>query len=152
MLSTDRRAIRASALPSLARCSKRVRRTAMMENSAATKKLLASTSATTSKSRSDTESASSISGAGRPTGSAGIGVYDAGIIDNQPVESHVRRFEEEALTTVDDVNAVANKFLEYFQSNHKGVGLGFHVAGYKLEGKASVPYVLVGHTIHEPEV
>jgi hypothetical protein len=83
---------------------------------------------------------------------AGIGVYDAGIIDNQPVESHVRRFEEEALTTVDDVNAVAKKFLEYFQSNHKGVALGFHVAGYKLEGKASVPYVLVGHTIHEPQV
>jgi hypothetical protein len=83
---------------------------------------------------------------------AGIGVYDSGIIDNQPVESHVRRFEEEALTTVDDVNAVAQKFLEYFQSNHKGVGLGFHVAGYKLEGKASVPYVLVGHTTRETQI
>jgi hypothetical protein len=83
---------------------------------------------------------------------AGIGVYDSGIIDNQPVESHVRRFEEEALTAVDDVNAVAQKFLEYFQSNHKGVGLGFHVAGYKLEGKASVPYVLVGHTTRETQI
>jgi hypothetical protein len=83
---------------------------------------------------------------------AGIGVYDAGIIDNQPVESHVRRFEEEALTAADDVNTVAQKFLEYFQSNHKEVGVGFHVAGYKLEGKASVPYVLVGHTTRETQI
>jgi hypothetical protein len=83
---------------------------------------------------------------------AGIGVYDSGIIDNQPVESHVRRFEEDALTPDDDVNAVAQKFLEYFQSNHKGVAVGFHVAGHKFEGKASVPYVLVGHTTRETQI
>jgi hypothetical protein len=83
---------------------------------------------------------------------AGVSVYDSGIIDNQPVESHVRRFEEEALTPDDDVNAVAQKFLQYFQANHKGVPLGFHVAGYKLEGKASVPYVLVGHTTRETQI
>lgn len=82
----------------------------------------------------------------------GVAVYDSGIIDNQPVESHVRRFEEEALSASDDVNAVAQKFMQYFQSNHAGVGVGFHVAGYKQEGKTRVPYVLVGHTTREPEI
>src|SRR5690348_14513094 len=57
----------------------------------------------------------------------GIAVYDAGIIDNQPAESHVRRFEEEALATGDDVAAVANKFMQYFQKAHPNVGVGFHV-------------------------
>ena len=37
------------------------------------------------------------------------------MIDNQPVDSHVHRFEEEALTPDDDVRAVADKFLQYFQ-------------------------------------
>jgi hypothetical protein len=82
----------------------------------------------------------------------GVAVYDSGIIDNQPAESHVRRFEEEALSPGDDVNTVSRKFLQYFQSNHNGVALGFHVAGYKQEGKTRMPYVLVGHTTREPEI
>lgn len=83
---------------------------------------------------------------------AGVSVYDAGVIDNQPVESHVHRFEEEALVPGDDVNTVAQKFLDYFQQNHAGQNVGFHVAGYRVEGKASVPYVLVGHTTRETAI
>jgi hypothetical protein len=80
---------------------------------------------------------------------AGISVYDSGVIDNQPVESQVRRFEEEALSASDDVRSVADKFLEYFRKHHSNVAVGFHVAGYRVEGKASIPYVLVGHTTRE---
>lgn len=83
---------------------------------------------------------------------AGISVYDAGVIDNQPVDSHVRRFEEEALTPGDNVLSVAEKFLQYFKEKHPNAGVGFHVGGYRIEGKASVPYVLVGHTTREPQV
>lgn len=83
------------------------------------------------------------------TVSVGMSLYDAGMIDNQPMESHVRRFEEEALSHNDDVRSVANKFMEYLQKKHPTANVGFHVAGYRTEGKASVPYVLVGHTIHE---
>ncbi len=83
---------------------------------------------------------------------AGVCVYDSGIIDNQPAESHVRRFEEETLTPEDDVKSVAQKFLDYFQAKHKDVPLGFHVCGYKLEGMTSVPHILVGHTTREPGV
>jgi hypothetical protein len=81
--------------------------------------------------------------------SAGISVYDSGVIDNQPVESQVRRFEEEVLSAGDDVRSVADKFLAHFRERHPNVGVGFHVAGYRVEGKASIPYVLVGHTTRE---
>ncbi len=80
----------------------------------------------------------------------GISIYDAGIINNQPADSHVHRFDEEAVTPDDDVITVSEKFLQYFQTNFPGVAVGYHVAGYRLENKASVPYVLVGHTIREP--
>ena len=83
---------------------------------------------------------------------AGISCYDSGVIDNQPVDSHVRRFEEEAITPGDDVLTVADKFLAYFKERAPNAGIGFHVAGYRIEGKASVPYVLVGHTTREPGV
>jgi hypothetical protein len=82
----------------------------------------------------------------------GASMYDAGVIDNQPVDSQVHRFEEEALAAGDDVQAVADKFMQYFQTKHPNVNIGFHVAGYRLEGKASVPYVLVGHTTRETTI
>ena len=82
----------------------------------------------------------------------GIAIYDAGIINNQPADSHVHRFEEEMLTAEDDVLSVGDKFLRYFQSNFPGVAVGYHIAGYRTENKASAPYVLVGHTTREPEL
>ena len=80
----------------------------------------------------------------------GVSVYDAGVINNQPADSHVHRFEEEAITPEDDVIAVAEKFLQYCQTSFPGVAVGYHVAGYRQENKTSVPYVLVGHTVREP--
>src|SRR3989304_2969082 len=51
----------------------------------------------------------------------GISVYDAGVINNQPADSHVHRFEEEAITPEDDVISVAEKFLQYCQTSFPGV-------------------------------
>ncbi len=83
---------------------------------------------------------------------SGIGVYDAGVINNQPVDSHVHRFEEEAITPEDDVVSCGEKFLSFFQTNYPNVPVGFHVAGYRLEKRASVPYVFVGHTTKQEGV
>ena len=83
---------------------------------------------------------------------AGISVYDAGVINNQPVDSHVHRFEEEAITPEDDVVSCSEKFLSFFQANYPNVPVGFHVAGYRLEKRASVPFVLVGHTTKQEGV
>lgn len=82
----------------------------------------------------------------------GISVYDAAMIDNQPVESHVRRFEEEAIEPDDDVETVAEKFLTHISSNFPGVNLGFHVAGYITRDEISEPFVLVAHTTKEPTI
>jgi len=82
----------------------------------------------------------------------GISVYDAGVINNEPVDSHVHRFEEEAITPEDDVASCGEKFLSYFKANHPNVPIGFHVAGYKLEGRTSTPFVFVGHTTKQEGV
>ena len=83
---------------------------------------------------------------------AGISVYDAGVINNQPVDSHVHRFEEEEITPEDDVVSCGEKFLSFFQTNYANVPVGFHVSGYRLENRASVPFVLVGHTTKQEGV
>lgn len=83
---------------------------------------------------------------------AGIGVYDAGVINNQPVDSHVHRFEEEAITPEDDVVSCGEKFLHFFQTNYANVPVGFHVAGFRLEKRASVPFVFMGHTTKQEGV
>jgi hypothetical protein len=80
----------------------------------------------------------------------GIAIYDAGIIASQPADTHVHRFEEEKVSPDDDVLSVSEKFLKYFQDNFPGVAVGYHIAGYRTENRASVPYVLVGHTVREP--
>ena len=82
----------------------------------------------------------------------GVSLYDAGVIDNQPVDSHVHRFEEETITPEDDVISASEKCLQYFQRNFPNVNVGFHVAGYRLENRARVPYVFVGHTTREAGV
>lgn len=81
-----------------------------------------------------------------------VGMYDTGVINNQPVDSHVHRFEEEEITAEDDVVSCSEKFLAYFQANHAGVPVGFHVAGYRMENRTSAPFVFVGHTTKQPGV
>lgn len=81
----------------------------------------------------------------------GVSLYDAGIINSEPVDSHVGRFEEEAITPEDNVLTAADKFVQHFTSRFPKVGIGFHMTGYIQEERASIPYVLVGHTTREPQ-
>ena len=87
-----------------------------------------------------------------PSVGAGVSLYDSAVISNQPADSHLHAFAEQELSEEDDVVTVADRFLAYFQEKFPKVNLGFHVAGYRIEGRASVPYVLVGHTTREPKV
>src|SRR5437899_12588765 len=41
----------------------------------------------------------------------GVSVYDAGVINNQPVDSHVHRFEEEVVKQEDGVTSAGAKLL-----------------------------------------
>src|SRR3990172_8014130 len=58
----------------------------------------------------------------------GVAVYAAGVINNQPVDSHVHRFEEEEISPEDDAVSCGEKFLAYFQGKRPNVPIGFHVA------------------------
>ncbi len=87
-----------------------------------------------------------------PSIGVGISLYDAGVINNQPVDSHVHRFEEEAITPEDDVVSCGEKFLSYFQANHPNVPVGFHIAGYRRENRTSTPFAFVGHTTKQENV
>jgi len=79
----------------------------------------------------------------------GIASFDAAIISNEPIDSHIRRFEEALGDKGDSVLDVAQKIASYFQSQFSNVPVGFHVCGYQEENKRSVPYVYSCHTIRE---
>lgn len=79
----------------------------------------------------------------------GIATFDAAIIENQHVDTHVTRFEEEVLTESDSVSSVAHKLVEHFARNFVGVPVGFHVCGYEVENGVSMPYVYSCHTVTE---
>ncbi len=59
--------------------------------------------------------------------------------------SHIKRFAEEELTDSDNVSTIPKKLVDYFRKAFPNVDTGFHVAGYKKEGKVSVPYVYYCH-------
>ncbi len=79
----------------------------------------------------------------------GVSCFDAAIINNEPIDSHIRRFAEEALAKGDNVSEVAGKLVSYFKSRFPNVPVGFHVCGYQVEKNISVPYIYTCHTAKE---
>ncbi len=77
----------------------------------------------------------------------GIGISSFGqdLLGGVPMASHIRRFSEELLKEQDDVESVARKLKNFIKKEFGEVDTGFHVCGYKKEGKVSVPYVLYTH-------
>jgi hypothetical protein len=82
----------------------------------------------------------------------GVAAFDTGVIHNQPVDAHVRRFDEEAITEEDTVTTVPEKLVQYFQRGFPKVPVGFFLAGYTTENRVSVPHVFACHTVKEPHV
>jgi hypothetical protein len=76
----------------------------------------------------------------------GISAYGAALLEGQPVDSHIHRFEEEEITPDDDVVSCAEKLLAYFLSRHPGIHVGLHVGGYRIDGRTSTPFVFAGDT------
>ena len=75
----------------------------------------------------------------------GISNFGQDLLAGVPMASHIKKFIEEDLTTVDDVTTIPKKMVEYFRRLFPTADAGFHVAGYKKEGKISVPYVYYCH-------
>jgi hypothetical protein len=75
----------------------------------------------------------------------GISNFGQDLLGGIPIAGHIKRFIEEELTLKDDVTTVPKKLVEYFRKSFPEADAGFHVAGYRKEGKVSVPYV---HSCH----
>lgn len=75
----------------------------------------------------------------------GISAFGQAHLGNISVESHVRRFDEEAIEDGDDVVAIADKIVEFFSNRFPGADTAFHVAGFRTEGRISIPYIYYCH-------
>lgn len=75
----------------------------------------------------------------------GISNFGQDLLDGVPMASHIKRFIEEELVSADDVTTIAKKLVDYFRKPFPDADAGFHVAGYRKEGKVSVPYVYHCH-------
>jgi len=75
----------------------------------------------------------------------GISNFGEDMLSGVPISSHIRRFIEEKITSADDTETIPKKLVEYFRKPFPKANIGFHIAGYKKEGKKSVPYVFYCH-------
>ena len=75
----------------------------------------------------------------------GISNFGQDLLGGVSIASHIKRFIEEELTPKDNVETVPKKLVGYFRKSFPDANTGFHVAGYKKEGKVSVPHVYSCH-------
>lgn len=79
----------------------------------------------------------------------GISYFGVAMLDGIPMSSHIRKFQEEKVMKSDDIASIPNKIVDYFHKSFLGADVGFHIAGYKKEGKLSIPYVWHCHVKRE---
>lgn len=75
----------------------------------------------------------------------GISNFGQDLLGGLPIASHIKRFIEEELAPRDDVITVPKKLVEYFRKSFPNADAGFHVAGYRKEGKVSIPHIYSCH-------
>lgn len=75
----------------------------------------------------------------------GISNFGMDLLDGVPMASYITKFIDEELVAADDVTSIAEKLVGYLRKSFPEADAGFHVAGYKKEGKTSRPYVYYCH-------
>lgn len=75
----------------------------------------------------------------------GISSFGQAALGGQPIASYIKSFVEGQLAAGDDVAAIPPKLVAYISSSFPTADTGFHVAGYKREGKLSTPHVYYCH-------
>lgn len=71
----------------------------------------------------------------------GISTFGDALLGKIQMESHIKRLEEEKITEDDTVDIVKDKLIAYFKEKFPQADTSFHIAGFKKEEKASVPYL-----------
>jgi hypothetical protein len=82
---------------------------------------------------------------GKPLFEVGVSSFGQDLLGGIPTASHMKSFVEEELTDTDSVATVPKKLVDFFRKGFPNSDTGFHVAGYKKQGKVSVPYVYACH-------
>jgi hypothetical protein len=82
---------------------------------------------------------------GKPIFEVGVQSFGQDLLGGISTASHIKRFSEERLTDQDDVTTIPKKLVDFFRELFPTADTGFHVAGYKKEGKVSIPYVYYCH-------
>jgi len=75
----------------------------------------------------------------------GVSNHGQDLLNGIPMGSYIKRFIEEELVVADDVTNIPKKLVEYFRKSFPNTDAGFYVAGYRKEGKVSVPYIYHCH-------
>jgi hypothetical protein len=75
----------------------------------------------------------------------GVSSFGQDLLGGISTASHIKKFTEEELTDEDVVITIPKKLVEFFRKSFTTADTGFHVAGYKKEGKTSIPYVYYCH-------
>ena len=80
-----------------------------------------------------------------PGQQVGVSTFGQAVLGGVSVQSQLERFAEEMVEEEDDAEAVAHKLVNSLHDKYPKVDTGFYVAGYKREGRASVPHVYYCH-------
>jgi hypothetical protein len=75
----------------------------------------------------------------------GISTFGQAALGDLSVQSQVERFAEEVVEEGDDVEMVAQKLIRYLHERFPEAGTAFYVAGFKREGRASIPHIYYCH-------
>jgi hypothetical protein len=75
----------------------------------------------------------------------GVSSFGQDLLGGVSIASHIKRFSEKELADADDVSLISKKLVKFFRESYPTADTGFHVAGYKIENKASIPYVYYCH-------
>lgn len=75
----------------------------------------------------------------------GVSTFGQAVLGAVSVQSQVERFAEEVVDEEDDVELVAHKLVSHLHDRYPKADTVFHVAGYRREGRASVPHVYYCH-------
>lgn len=81
----------------------------------------------------------------KPVFEVGVSAFGQDLLGGISTASHIKRFSEEKLTAEDDVSTIPKKLVEFFRKEFPNADTGFQVAGYKKEGKKSIPYIYYCH-------
>lgn len=75
----------------------------------------------------------------------GISCFGQNVLGGKTIASHIKSFIETELATGDDVESIPGKLVAYIRKSFSDADTGFNIAGYKREGKISIPHVYYCH-------